>query len=108
MFARNLLDKERSGTLETPVEEVERYLHETHSDPSREVVLGDSKRIEPAAPPVRAADLRANLWGSEGSHQESKIWFSSRTQCYPVQSVQDVPTPAKAAMEVPQGSLEER
>ena len=31
-FARNLLDKERSGTLETPVEEVERYLHETHSD----------------------------------------------------------------------------
>jgi len=37
-FAGNLLDKERSGTLGIPVEEVERYLHETHSDPSREVV----------------------------------------------------------------------
>ena len=50
-FARNLLDKEQSGTLETPVEEVERYLQETHSDPSRDVVLGDCERIEPAAPP---------------------------------------------------------
>ena len=40
-FARNLLDKERSGTLETPVEEVERYLNKTHSDPSREDTLGD-------------------------------------------------------------------
>ena len=40
-FARNLLGKEQSGTLETPVEEVERYLHETHSDPSREDTLED-------------------------------------------------------------------
>jgi len=44
-FARNLLDKERSGTLETPVEEVERYIHETHSDPSREFVLRDCERM---------------------------------------------------------------
>ena len=48
---RNLLDKEWSGTLETPVEEAERYHHETHSDPRREDALGDCERIEPAAPP---------------------------------------------------------
>ena len=40
-FARSLLDKERSGKLETPLEEVEKYLHVTHSDPHREDALGD-------------------------------------------------------------------
>jgi len=65
-FASNLLDKEHSGTLETPVEEVERYLHETHSDPSRKVALGDYECIEPAAPPG------TELLTSELTHAEVK------------------------------------
>ena len=50
-FAKTLLDKERSGTLETPLEEVEKYLHDTHSDVNREEALGDCDRIDPALPP---------------------------------------------------------
>ena len=34
-FARSLLNKERSGKLETPLEEVEKYLNVTPSDPNR-------------------------------------------------------------------------
>ncbi|XP_060556916.1 uncharacterized protein LOC132717462 [Ruditapes philippinarum] len=50
-FARTLLDKERSGVLEAPLEEVETYLHETHSDASRNNALRDCERIDPAALP---------------------------------------------------------
>ena len=50
-FARNLLDKERSGVLETNIKEVEKYLHETHSDSNRDDALGNCDRIEAAAPP---------------------------------------------------------
>jgi len=38
-FGKSLLDKERSGLMETPVKEVESYLRETHSDPNREDAL---------------------------------------------------------------------
>jgi hypothetical protein len=37
--------------LNAPVEEVEKYLHDTHSDPNRNDALGECDRIEPAAPP---------------------------------------------------------
>ena len=40
-FRKSLLDKERSGVLETNIKEVEAYLHEPHSDPNREDPLGD-------------------------------------------------------------------
>ncbi|XP_052223957.1 uncharacterized protein LOC127839609 [Dreissena polymorpha] len=52
-FARSLLDKERSGKLETPLEEIENFLHVTHSDPNREDVLGDCDRIDPAEEPEK-------------------------------------------------------
>ncbi|XP_052223860.1 uncharacterized protein LOC127839510 [Dreissena polymorpha] len=52
-FGRSLLDKERSGKLETPLEKVENYLHVTHSDPNREDVLGDCDRIDPAKEPEK-------------------------------------------------------
>ncbi|XP_052280752.1 uncharacterized protein LOC127878274 [Dreissena polymorpha] len=52
-FARSLLDKERSGKLETPLEEIENFLHVTHSDPKREDVLGDCDRIDPAEEPEK-------------------------------------------------------
>jgi len=50
-FARSLLDKERYGVLETSIEEVEQYLHDTHSGPKREYTLGDCDRIDPVEPP---------------------------------------------------------
>ncbi|XP_052217978.1 uncharacterized protein LOC127835582 [Dreissena polymorpha] len=52
-FARSLLDKERSGKLETPLEEIENFLYVTHSDPNREDVLGDCDRIDPAEEPEK-------------------------------------------------------
>ncbi|XP_052223956.1 uncharacterized protein LOC127839608 [Dreissena polymorpha] len=52
-FARSLLDKERSGKLETPLEEIENFLHVTHSDPNREDVLGDCDRTDPAEEPEK-------------------------------------------------------
>ena len=39
--------------METPVEEVESYLRETHSDPNREDSLGNCDRIDPAEPPQK-------------------------------------------------------
>jgi len=56
-FARSLLDKERSGKLEAPLEEVERYLHSTHSDPNREEPLGNCERIDPAKEPEKPLDV---------------------------------------------------
>lgn len=38
-FTKELLRKERSGTLHCSKEEVEEYLHETHSDPMKEEQL---------------------------------------------------------------------
>jgi len=49
-FAKTLLDMERSGTLETPLEEVKKYLYDTHSDVNREDAW-DCDRIDPALPP---------------------------------------------------------
>ena len=37
--------------LETSIEEVEQYLHDTHSGPKREDTLGDCDRIDPVEPP---------------------------------------------------------
>lgn len=38
-FTKELLRKERSGILHCSKEEVEEYLHETHSDPMKEEQL---------------------------------------------------------------------
>ena len=62
-FARSLLDKERSGKLETPLEEVEKYLHVTHSDPNREDALGDCDRIEPVKAPEKQLDVSEPSFG---------------------------------------------
>ena len=62
-FARSLLDKERSGKLETPQEEVEKYLHVTHSDPNREDTLGDCDRIEPVKAQEKQLDVSEPSFG---------------------------------------------
>ena len=62
-FARSLLDKERSGELETPLEEVEKYLHVTHSDFNREDALGDCDRIEPVKAPEKQLDVSEPSFG---------------------------------------------
>ena len=64
-FARTLLDTERPGMLETPLKEVERYLHNNHSDPNREDALGDCDRIEP----VKAPEMR--LYVSSGQRNQT-------------------------------------
>ena len=52
-FGKSLLHKERSGMMETPVEEVESYLREAHSDPNREDALDNCDRIDPAEAPQK-------------------------------------------------------
>ena len=50
-FARSFPDKDGSGKLEPPLEEVKRYLHVTHSDPNREDALGGCSQTEPVKAP---------------------------------------------------------
>ncbi|XP_052224084.1 uncharacterized protein LOC127839738 [Dreissena polymorpha] len=49
-FSKDTLDNERSGTLESSMEDIEQHLRNVHSDPSREVPLGDCSRLEPEDP----------------------------------------------------------
>jgi hypothetical protein len=55
-FSKRLLDKERSGKLESSMEDIENYLKETHSDPMRDQPLGDCPRVEPVPEPTNALD----------------------------------------------------
>ncbi|XP_052233232.1 uncharacterized protein LOC127846096 [Dreissena polymorpha] len=45
-FLEDILDKERSGTVESSMEDIEQHLRNVNSDPSREVPLGDCSRLE--------------------------------------------------------------
>ena len=64
--------------METPLEEVEKYLHVTHSDPNREDALGDCDRIEP----VKAAEKQLDT--SEPSFGEVKdVFKKARTASAP-------------------------
>ena len=62
-FARSLLDKERSGQLETSLEEVEKYLNVTHFDPNREDAQRDCDRIEPVKAPEKQLDVSESSFG---------------------------------------------
>ena len=75
-FARSLLDKEPSGKLETSLEEVEKYLHVTHSDPNREDALGDCDRTEPVKEPEKQLDVsEPKERNSKTVNQLRKIWL---------------------------------
>ncbi|XP_052260987.1 uncharacterized protein LOC127865138 [Dreissena polymorpha] len=75
-FGRSLLDKKRSGKLETPLEEVENYLHVTHSDPNREDVLGDCDRIDTAKQPEKQLNATEPTLG-EGKEAVKKARAAS-------------------------------
>ncbi|XP_052281306.1 uncharacterized protein LOC127878820 [Dreissena polymorpha] len=49
-FSKQLLDKERSGQLETSMAHIEEHLRQVHSDPDRLIPLGDCPRLEPVVP----------------------------------------------------------
>ena len=57
-FSKDILDNERSGTLESSMEDIEQHLRNVHSDPSREVPLGDCSRLEPEDPPETPLDTK--------------------------------------------------
>ena len=57
-FSNNLLDKEKSGKLESSMEEITQFLTETHSDDIRDVPLGNCQRIEPVPEPTTPLDTK--------------------------------------------------
>ena len=61
-FTKELLDKEGSGTLHCVKNEVEGYLHETHSDPLRYEPLGQCPNEVKVDPPEALIDVREPTW----------------------------------------------
>ncbi|XP_053395771.1 uncharacterized protein LOC128555950 [Mercenaria mercenaria] len=57
-FSKSLFDKEKSGKLESSIEEVQQYLRDTHSDPQREEPLGDCPITEAETPPTTPLDIK--------------------------------------------------
>ena len=51
------MDKEKSGTMANSVEEVQEYIRSVHSDPEKQIPLGDCPRIEDEQPPSIQFDL---------------------------------------------------
>ena len=57
-FSKGLLDKERSGMLQSSLDEVQQHLHKVHSDSEKEVPLGDCSLLDPANPPETRMNMR--------------------------------------------------
>lgn len=55
-FSKQILDKERTGSVTNSLDEVQNYLRTVHSDPERHVPLGECKRIEAEPPPTTQFD----------------------------------------------------
>ena len=56
-FSKRLMDKEKSGTIANSVEEVQEYIRSVHSDPEKQIPLGDCPRIEDEQPPTTQFDV---------------------------------------------------
>ena len=56
-FSKRLMDKEKSGTIANSVEEVQEYIRSVHSDPEKQIPLGDCPRIEDEQPPSIQFDV---------------------------------------------------
>jgi len=67
-FTRTLLSDECSGRMESTQEEIQQHLHRTHSDPDRDVPLGNCPRVDEAPLPSVPFDMHAGaiLEGSQG------------------------------------------
>ncbi|XP_052268662.1 uncharacterized protein LOC127870041 [Dreissena polymorpha] len=57
-FSKGLLDKEKSGKLESSMEEIQQHLKDTHSDPARDNPLGSCPRIEPVPEPTIPLNIK--------------------------------------------------
>ncbi|XP_052237947.1 uncharacterized protein LOC127849270 [Dreissena polymorpha] len=57
-FSKQLLDKERSGQLETSMADIEEHLIQVHSDPDRLIPLGDCPRLEHVVPPTSPLECK--------------------------------------------------
>ena len=60
-FMKELLGQKRSGRLDCSKEEVDKYLHDTFSDPTRDQDLGQCKSVIRPPEPAEAFDLREPL-----------------------------------------------
>lgn len=60
-FMKELLGQKRSGCLDCSKEEVDKYLHDTFSDPTREQGLGQCKAVIRPPEPAEAFDSREPL-----------------------------------------------
>ena len=56
-FSKGLLDKEKSGQLESSMEEIQQYLTDTYSDQFRNDPIGNCPRIEPVSEPTTPLDV---------------------------------------------------
>ena len=80
-FMKELLGQKRSGRLDCSKEEVDKYLHDTFSDPTRDQDLGQCKSVIRPPEPAEAFDLSgATPERSPGGGAESKVQVSTRTR----------------------------
>ena len=77
-FSKTLLDKEKSGELQSSMDEIQQYLADTHSDPAREEHLGDCPRLDPEAPPSTPLDVKEPTFTEV--KEVGKNWLSTRTK----------------------------
>ncbi|VDI43606.1 Hypothetical predicted protein [Mytilus galloprovincialis] len=61
-YTKTLLGGERTGHLHCSKEEVEKYLHETHSDKERETPLGYCPRVEEEKQPTIEFETKEPTW----------------------------------------------
>ncbi|CAC5381747.1 unnamed protein product [Mytilus coruscus] len=61
-YTKTLLGGERTGHLHCSKEEVEKYLHETHSDKERETPLGYCPRVEEEEQPTIEFETKEPTW----------------------------------------------
>ncbi|XP_063436214.1 uncharacterized protein LOC134717649 [Mytilus trossulus] len=61
-YTKTLLGGERTGHLHCSKEEVEKYLHETHSDKERETHLGYCSRVEEEKQPTIEFETKEPTW----------------------------------------------
>ena len=56
-FSKRLMDKEKSGAIANSIEEVQEYIRSVHSDPEKQIPLGDCPRTEDEEPTSTQFDV---------------------------------------------------
>ncbi|XP_053395693.1 uncharacterized protein LOC128555904 [Mercenaria mercenaria] len=61
-FSKSLFNKEKSGKLQSSIEEIQQYLRDTHSDHQREEPLGHCPKLEAETPPNTTLDTKESTF----------------------------------------------